>query len=71
MERTPSGFKTSSAKNIANSKLRETFHSATRHALEQRLKSIHQVPEWEELREKGHQIKKEVINQLDFLFGTT
>ena len=66
MERTPSGFKTSSAKNIANSKLRETFHSATRHALEQRLKSIHQVPEWEELREKGHQIKKEVINQLDF-----
>ena len=66
MERTPADFKTSSAKNIANARLRKTFYSATRHALEQRSQSIHQVPEWEQLRERGHQIKKEVINQLDF-----
>ena len=65
MKRTPADFKIISAENIANPRLRETYYSATQHALEQRLKSINQVPEWEQLRERGHQIKEEVINQLD------
>ena len=65
MNRTPQQFKIYASENLADPRLRRTFHSATQHALGQRLQATRQVPEWEALRERAHGLKAEVINHLD------
>jgi len=65
MNVTPRLFKKYASENLRNSRLRKTYGSATSHALEKRLQAIQEVPEWEDLRDRAHEIKKEVINHLD------
>ncbi len=65
MNRTPSQFKIVASENVADPRLRQTFHSATHHALGQRAQSVRLVPEWEDLRERAHRIKEEAIEHLD------
>lgn len=65
MNRSPQQFKIHASENLADPRLRQTFRFATQHALGQRLKAIEQVPEWEALRQRAHQIKEETINNLD------
>ena len=65
MNRTPSQFKILASENVADPRLRRTFHSATHHALGQRAQSVQLVPEWEDLRERAHRIKEEAIENLD------
>ena len=66
MNRTPQHFKIYASENLADRRLRQTYHSATQHSLEQRRKAIQNVPEWEDLRTRAHDIKQDVISQLDF-----
>jgi len=66
MKRTPRLFKTYASENIKDSRLRQTYRMATSNALEHRLEAIQDVPEWEDLRERAHRIKEEVINRLDY-----
>ena len=66
MNRTPQHFKIYASENLADRRLRQTYHSATQHSLEQRRKAVQHVPEWEDLRTRAHDIKQDVISQLDF-----
>jgi len=66
MNLTPKLFKTYASRSINSPRLRKTYRFATQHALEKRLHVIQEVPEWEALRDRAHQIKEEVIDRLDF-----
>lgn len=66
MKLTPKLFKTYASKSINNPRLRKTYRFATHHALEKRLEAVREVPEWEDLRERAHQIKEETIDRLDY-----
>jgi len=66
MNLTPRLFKSYASRNVNNPRLRKTFRFATHHALEKRLQLVQEVPEWEALRDRAHQIKEEVIDHLDF-----
>src|SRR5262249_29871146 len=66
MRLTPRLFKTYASKNINDLRLRKTYRIATSNALEHRLEAIRDVPEWEDLRERAHRIKEEVVNRLDY-----
>ena len=70
MNLTPRLFKKYASENLRNPRLRKTYGTATVHALEKRLHAIHEVPEWEDLRDKAHEIKRDVINHLDFYLET-
>ena len=64
MDLTPRLFKTYAKQNLENARLRKAFRFATAHALSKRREQVREIPEWEELREQAHQIKKEVIEHL-------
>src|SRR5262245_358443 len=66
MKLTPKLFKTYASRSIKNARLRKTYRFATHHALEKRLHVIQEVPEWEALRDRAHQIKEDVIDHLDY-----
>jgi L-lactate dehydrogenase complex protein LldF len=66
MNLTPKLFKTYASRNINNPRLRKTYRFATHHALENRLRVVAEVPEWEALRERAHRIKEEAIDQLGY-----
>ncbi len=70
MNLTPRLFKKYASENLRNPRLRKTYGGATAHALEKRLHAIHEVPEWEDLRDRAHEIKKDVINHLDYYLET-
>src|SRR6476619_7513417 len=65
MKLTPRLFKSYASRNISNPRLRKTYRFATHHALEKRLQVVHEVPEWEALRDRAHTIKEQTIGQLD------
>ena len=65
MKLTPRLFKSYASRNISNPRLRKTYRFATHHALEKRLQVVHEVPEWEALRDRAHTIKEQTIDQLD------
>ncbi|HVN78246.1 MAG TPA: LutB/LldF family L-lactate oxidation iron-sulfur protein [Terriglobia bacterium] len=64
MDLTPRHFKTYAKKNLKNSQLRKAYQFATAHALLKRKEQVRTIPEWEELRNKAHELKKEVIEHL-------
>jgi L-lactate dehydrogenase complex protein LldF len=66
MNLTPRLFKSYANRNINNPRLRKTFRFATHHALEKRFQLVREVPEWEALRDRAHEIKEDVIDHLDF-----
>ena len=70
MNLTPRFFKKYASENLRNPRLRKTYGTATVHALEKRLHAIQEVPEWEDLRDRAHEIKKDVINHLDYYLET-
>ena len=70
MNLTPRLFKKYASENLRNPRLRRTYGTATAHALEKRLHAIEEVPEWEDLRNRAHEIKKDVINHLDVYLET-
>ncbi len=45
---------------------RENIYRATTHALAQRRRAVAEIPHWEALREQAHQIKREVIDNLEY-----
>jgi L-lactate utilization protein LutB len=57
-------FKKELPKHLQNQVMRRNISRATWHSLEKRSEVVAEIPEWEELREKAHQIKRQVINQL-------
>lgn len=65
MNLTPRLFKIYAKRNLSNPRLRKTYRFATHHALENRLRVVQEVPEWEALRERAHRIKEEAIDHLD------
>jgi L-lactate dehydrogenase complex protein LldF len=70
MHLTPKFFKKYASENLNNPRLRKTYRFATQHALEKRLQAIQDVPEWEDLRDRAHQIKEDAIKQLDSYLET-
>jgi L-lactate dehydrogenase complex protein LldF len=64
MDLTPRRFKTYAKQNLNNSQLRKAYQFATTHALLKRKEQVREIPEWEELRDKAHELKKEVIEHL-------
>jgi len=65
MKRTPKLFKSYASENIKDLRLRKTYRMATSTALQHRLEAVRDVPEWEDLRERAHRIKEDVIGRLD------
>ena len=51
---------------LADAHLREAYRSSTLRLYEHRLQAISEVPGWEQLRERAHAIKREVMEHLDF-----
>jgi L-lactate dehydrogenase complex protein LldF len=64
MDLTPRLFKTYAKQNLSNARLRKAYQFATTHALLKRKEQVREIPEWEELRDKAHELKKEVIEHL-------
>jgi L-lactate dehydrogenase complex protein LldF len=69
MNLTPKLFKVYARRSLNNPHLRKTYRFATQHALENRLHVVHEVPEWELLRDRAHRIKEEAIDRLDHYLG--
>lgn len=57
-------FKKELPKHLQNQVMRRNISRAAWHSLEKRSEVVAEIPEWEELREKANQIKRQVINQL-------
>ena len=64
MDLTPRRFKTYAKKNLSNPQLRKAYQFATTHALLKRKERVREIPEWEELRDRAHELKKQVIENL-------
>jgi L-lactate dehydrogenase complex protein LldF len=65
MKLTPNLFKTYAKQNLGNTQLRKAYRFATTHALLKRQEQVQDIPEWEELRQRAHQVKKETLGHLD------
>ena len=53
-------------KNLADPHLQEAYRSSTLRLYTHRLEAIGEVPGWERLRERARELKREVIEHLDF-----
>ena len=53
------------SKALRDQNLREAVRKATESTIETRTNLINQIPEWQNLRESAHKIKKHVIWNLD------
>ncbi len=53
-------------KAMADAHLQEAYRSSALRWYTHRLEAIQEVPGWERLRERGHAIKREVMEQLDY-----
>jgi L-lactate dehydrogenase complex protein LldF len=61
-------FKANAHEKLLDKQLRNNLARATRHTLNARTLVVSEIPEWEELRERAHTIKRRVIGQLaDYL----
>jgi L-lactate dehydrogenase complex protein LldF len=56
-------------KALADAHLQEAYRSSTLRLFTHRLDAIAQVPGWERLRERGQELKHEVMEHLDFYLG--
>jgi len=53
-------------KNLADAHLQEAYRSSTLRLYTHRLEAISQVPGWQQLRERAQELKREVIEHLDY-----
>jgi len=68
MEIKPTLFKDNAVASIHNEQLQRNLKKATLHSLETRLAVVNEITNWEDLRERAHQIKEETIDHLaDYL----
>jgi L-lactate dehydrogenase complex protein LldF len=51
---------------LLDSHLQEALRSSTRRLYTKRLEAAREVPGWEGLRDRAHEIKREVMNHLDY-----
>ncbi len=65
MKTTPLKTKKYAKKAVKDQRLKEALFSATESTMESRQKIIDQLPYWEQLRQKAHDIKKQTIENLD------
>ena len=65
MENTPTQFKDHARESASDRHLRETVRKATTHSLQKRSAVVAEVPDWEELRQRGHDIRRQSIENLD------
>lgn len=63
---TPSKFKENALKALANDNLRRNLTKAIFHTLSKRIEVVSELPDWEELRQKAHDIKKHTIENLAY-----
>jgi len=63
---TPSKFKENALKALANENLRKNLTKAISHTLSKRAEVVSELPNWEELRQKAHDIKKHAIENLAY-----
>ena len=65
MKTTPLKTKKYAKMAVKDQRLKEAIFSATKSTVESRQKIIDQLPYWDELRQKAHDIKKQTIENLD------
>lgn len=65
MNLSPSEFKSNARRAVHDQHLREKIKKATGTSLVKRAEVVGEIPEWEELRQEGHDRRKEVIDNLD------
>jgi len=65
MKMTPLKTKKYAKKAVKNQELKKALLSATKSTVESRQEIIDQLPYWEQLRQKAHDIKKQTIENLD------
>ena len=56
-------------KALADAHLQEAYRSSTLRLYTHRLEAIAEVPGWERLRERAHELKRDVMEHLDFYLG--
>ena len=56
-------------KTLADAHLQEAYRSSTLRLYMHRLEAIAEVPGWERLRERAQELKREVMEHLDFYLG--
>ncbi len=66
MNHSPADFKESARINSADENLRRNVRRATSITLKKREEVVAEIPDWEELRQQGHNIRKHAIQKLDF-----
>ena len=59
-------FQTAAKKLVADTQVRYNVKRATGVIRKKRAKVVDEMPDWEQLRESGHQIKQHVLRHLDF-----
>ena len=64
MATTPAEFKEQARKNAGDARLKEIVRKATTHSLKKRAEVVAEVPDWEELRQSGHEIRREAVENL-------
>jgi L-lactate dehydrogenase complex protein LldF len=65
MEYTSSDFKSQARRAVHDTGLRQKVAKATLTALAKRQQTVDELPEWEKLRERGHELRKKVVSNLD------
>ncbi len=65
MKSTPAQFKEIARLNTANQHLRQVVRKATIHSLTKRAEVVAEIPDWESVRTRGHDIRKHAIEHLD------
>jgi len=56
-------------KTLADAHLQEAYRSSTLRLYTHRLEAVAEVPGWERLRERAQELKREVMEHLDFYIG--
>src|SRR3954471_20510603 len=59
-------FPTAARKLVANTQLRHNVRHATDIIRNKRARVVGEMPDWEQLREAGHQIKEHTLRHLDY-----
>ena len=57
-------------KTLADAHLQEAYRSSTLRLYRHRLEAIAEVPGWERLRERAQELKRQVMEHLDFTSGS-
>ncbi len=65
MKITTHKFKKNLHKHLSNNKVRSNIQKATYMTLDKRAKAVKEFPQWEKMRDKAHNIKKEIVDDLE------